>query len=173
MTARTASRSLRLATALALSAAAAAGWGGSADAGGWAVASLDALPVAEPGATREVSFAILQHGVRPVDLDGRVGIEIRGHDGGAEFFPAAGDGTVGHYVATVTFPTAAGSYDWQVLMGWFGPYELAPLDVRADAAGGATPWPVLRWVTLSGSLVLAGLAIADVTVARRRRPAIG
>ena len=175
MTARTASRLVRIVTAAALTVAAFAGLSSPASAGGWAVASLDSIPVAEPGATAEVSFTILQHGITPADLDEGVGIEIRDHDGGSAYFPAVGDGTAGHYVATVTFPETAGTYEWQVRMGWFRPHELGTLDVRAREAEANShmAWSTIRWLTLGGSLLLAGIAVADMAVSRRRHLAIG
>lgn len=147
-----------------------------ASAGGWAVGSLDAVPVATAGERATVGFTILQHGVTPVDLLGdpsnEVGIEISGADGSAEFFPAVSEGTVGRYVATVEFP-AAGTYEWSIRMGWFGPQPLGTLEV-ADASGATasgTPdsaWPTARLATLALTIGLAALAIADFLVTRRR-----
>ena len=173
MTATTASRLVRIVTAAALTIAAFAGFGSPASAGGWAVASLDSIPAAEPGATTEVSFTILQHGITPADLDEDVGIEIREHGGGSSFFPAVSDGTAGHYVATVTFPETAGTYEWQVQMGWFGPHELGTLDVQSAETAPLGVWSTMRWLTLAGSLLLAGIAVADTVFSRRRPLAIG
>jgi hypothetical protein len=173
MPTKTASRLARIVTATALAVAAFAGFGTRVAAGGWAVASLDSVPAAAPGASTEVSFTILQHGVSPAVLDEGVGVEIRDHDGDIAFFPAVGDGTPGHYVATVTFPETAGTYEWQVRMGWFGPHELGRLDVRAPEAGSHTAWSTLRWLTLGGSLLLAAVAVADLAVSRRRHLALG
>ncbi len=166
-------RLVRIVAAAALAVAAFAGFSSPASAGGWAIASLDSIPAAEPGATTEVSFTILQHGTTPADLDEGVGIEIRDHDGASSFFPAVSDGTVGHYTATVTFPETAGTYEWQVQMGWFGPYELGDFDVRAAETASAGPWATIRWLTLAGAVLLAGIAAADMVLSRRRRLAIG
>lgn len=173
MTATTNSRLVRIASTMVLAVAAFAAIGSPASAGGWAVASLDSIPAAEPGATTEVSFTILQHGITPADLDEGVGIEIRDHDGDSSFFPAVSDGTAGHYVAAVTFPEAAGTYEWQVQMGWFGPHELGALDVRSAENTPLEVWSTLRWLTLAGSLLLAGIAVSDMVFRRRRRLAIG
>jgi hypothetical protein len=143
--------------------------GSSAAAGGWAVGSLDTLPEARAGATVAVGFSILQHGVTPVDLTEDVGIEIRLPDGDIDYFPAAGDGAPGHYVARVTFPTTAGSYTWTMRMGWFGPQELGTLDVNPPAGGGPTSWPAVRWVAPVLAVALAAVAITDLAVGRRRR----
>ena len=142
-----------------------------ASAGGWAVGSLDAVPVAMAGERATVGFTILQHGVTPVDLLGdpanEVGIEIGRADGSAEFFPAVGEGTVGRYVATVEFP-AAGTYVWSIRMGWFGPQPLGTLEVRVASGRPDSVWPTARLATLALTIGLAALAIADFLVTRRR-----
>ena len=145
-----------------------------ASAGGWAVASLDAVPEATAGETTEVGFTVLQHGQTPAVLDADVGIEVLLADGTVEYFPAVADGAPGHYVAAVTFPEGGGSYEWNARMGWFGSYELGVIDVAAPApvepaaTGGGSAWPDLRWVTLAASIALAGVAIADVLITRVR-----
>ena len=147
------------------------GTGSAASAGGWAVASLDAVPVANAGQRATVGFTILQHGVTPVDLLGdpsnEVGIEIRQADGTVQFFPASGDGTVGHYVTTVEFP-AAGTYAWSVRMGWFGPQDLGTLVVQNATGGARSGWPAARTVLLTITILLAGIALADLFRTRRR-----
>ena len=136
------------------------------------MASLDAVPVANAGQRATVGFTILQHGVTPVDLLGdpanEVGIEIRQADGTVQFFPASGDGAVGHYVTTLEFP-AAGSYAWSVRMGWFGPQELGTLVVHNATGDTSTGWPAARTVMLTLTIVLAGIGIVDLV--RTRRPA--
>jgi hypothetical protein len=148
--------------------------GSSAFAGGWAVASLDAIPDATAGQSVDVGFTVLQHGQTPAVLDSDVGIELILADGAMQFFPAVADGVPGHYVATVTFPDTAGSYQWSARMGWFGSYELGAIDVAATTttsggSGGGSIWPDLRWATLAGSILLAGVALVDLVVTRRRR----
>lgn len=113
------------------------GFGAPASAGGWAVASLDEVPTPMAGETTDVGFRILQHGVTPVDLTEDVGIELIAADGSTTYFPATLDGATGHYVATVTFPDAAGSYAWTVQMGWFGPQSLGSVTVAAPAVPAA------------------------------------
>jgi hypothetical protein len=150
---------------------------GGASAGGWAVGSLDEAPDASAGTTEEIGFTILQHGVTPVDLtEGDVGIDIFG-PGGRQYFPAVSDGTVGHYVATVTFPEELGaSYTWQIRMGWFEPQQLGVLELKAPTATVTTTpkadpnvWSTLRWVLLAATLALLVMAIADLLRTRRRR----
>jgi hypothetical protein len=146
-----------------------------ASAGGWAVASLDAIPEATAGETTEVGFTVLQHGQSPAVLDADVGIELVLADGAIEYFPAVADGAPGHYVAAVTFPDGAGSYQWNARMGWFGSYQLGAIEVIAGApleqvtTGGGSVWPDLRWVTLAASVALAGVAVTDALITRARR----
>jgi hypothetical protein len=60
-------------------------------------------------------------------------------------------------------------------MDWFGVYELGTIEVAgatsstAGGGGGGSIWPDLRWVTLTAAIVLAGVAIVDTAVTRRRR----
>ncbi len=147
----------------------------TASGGGWAVASLDAVPAATAGDSTDVGFTVLQHGQTPAVLDADVGIELVLADGAMQFFAAAADSVPGHYVATVTFPQTAGSYEWNARMGWFGSYELGSIAVAAPTAstdGGASSgsmWPDVRWLVLAGSIALGGVAVADTVLARRRR----
>jgi len=146
----------------------------SAFAGGWAVASLDAIPDATAGRAVDVGFTVLQHGQTPAVLDSDVGIELILADGTMQFFPAVADGVPGHYVATVTFPGTAGNYQWNARMGWFGSYELGAIAVAAATtssaeSGDGSIWPDLRWVTLAGSILLGGVALLDLVVTRHRR----
>ena len=149
----------------------------SVSAGGWALASLDEIPAATAGESVDVGFTILQHGQTPAILASGVGIELVLADGTTEFFPAAAEGVPGHYVATVTFPAEAGTYQWIAHMDWFGTYELGSIDVGAattsapgsGTAGGSSIWSDLRWLTLAASILLGGVAIGDLAITRHRR----
>ncbi len=165
------SRSRRLAVALVVAVVAWFGLAASATAGGWAVASLDSVPVAKPDRTVEVGFMILQHGVTPVALEDDVGIELTLDDGTSDYFPATAEGAVGHYVADVTFPGATGDYDWSIRMGWFGPYELGSIAVTAGEPERATIWSAGRWVLVATAVGL-GLIAASPLLSRRPRPAM-
>ena len=146
----------------------------TASAGGWAVASLDAVPAPAAGESTDVGFTVLQHGETPV-LDADVGIELVLADGSTQFFAAVADGVPGHYVATVTFPETPGSYEWNARMGWFGSHELGSVEVAAPTAstdGSASSgsiWPDVRWLVLAASIVLGVIAVVDTVVTRRRR----
>ena len=167
---------LRALAASALTVALLAVQSGGVSAGGWAVGSLDEAPSGAAGVTEDVGFTILQHGQTPIDMTEDVGIDIVGPNGYHEFFPAAGDGTVGHYVATVTFPDA-GSYTWSIRMGMFEPQQLGGLELTAPAAAIAPPppaestvWSTLRWVLLAATLVLLLIAVVDLVIRRGKRP---
>jgi hypothetical protein len=135
------------------------------------MASLDEIPAATSGESTQVGFTILQHGETPVDLEERVGIQLKHADGTVDYFIAVGDGVVGHYVATVTFP-AAGSYEWAIDMGRFGPQPLGTLDVAAAGSadgGSGSFWDGARWVSLALAAALGAVAVADIAIGRRRR----
>ena len=141
----------------------------SASAGGWAVSTLDELPVPRAGETVDVGFTIRQHGVTPVAVDG-VGIRTRSSAGVDSYFEAKADGSVGHYVATVTFPTA-GAYTWSVRQGWFADHDLGVIDVAtaSDAEAGRDWSAAWRYGLPAGAVTLAAIALFDAAAARRRR----
>ena len=96
-------------------------------------------------------------------------------DATPERFPARSAGSVGRYVATVTFPAEGGQYPWSVDQGWFPPQALGLLDVggRPAAVTTETPrWPLaVRLVlpALAGALGL--LAVIELRRPPRRQPA--
>jgi hypothetical protein len=152
-----------------------AGFGTSASAGGWAIGSIDAIPDAAAGQTADVGFTILQHGVTPVDLADDVGVEIVLADGTVEFFAATNAGGAGHYIAEVAFPSTPGEYSWNLRMGWFGSHDLGTLDVTSASQGddpGGRSWTTARWVSLILAVVLAAVAVTDLTRTRRHAAAM-
>ena len=162
-------RITRLTAAVAASFTILIGFSAPATAGGWAVGSLDAIPQSTAGETVEVGFTILQHGVTPADLADDVGIEIVGTDGTINYFAAEQDETIGHYTASVTFPSTAGEYEWNIRMGWFGPQELGSLNVTSgnDPATTTTVWPTVRWAMVTLTAVLAAVAVSNLAASRR------
>lgn len=146
------------------------GIGSLASAGGWAVSTLDEVPVPIAGEPIDVGFTIRAHGVQPIDLTENVGITITRTGGSAQYFPAAGDGTVGHYVARVEFPSA-GRYQWSIRQGWFAEQDLGQIIVGAPTKivnTGDSPGP-LRYIALGGAMLFGLVALIDVGMARRRR----
>ena len=156
----------RLLTALAVAAGLAVAGSAPAGAGGWAVTTLDSLDSPLPGEHVDVGFTIRQHGVTPVAVDD-VAILVTDARGETESFTAHAAGSVGHYVAAVTFP-AAGSYRWSVEQGWFGPQDLGTVRVGVSAAAvgpSSDRWP-LAW--RAGLPLLAMVLLLAAAVDRRR-----
>lgn len=154
--------------------------------GGWATSSLDPMPVPAAGEAVTVGFTIRQHGVTPTNPDEEAGVTvevvIRSPSGDQTAVPARQEGATGHYVAEVTFPEA-GRASWAINQGWFGPYDLGPIEV-AEAPGSPAPSapadpaesPAPRWPApvRAGAVVVAcaAAAVAVTEAVRRwRRPA--
>ena len=143
-----------------------------ASAGGWAVASVDAVPTPRAGASEVVGFTILQHGVTPVDLlddpGNEVGIALVSDDGSIDFFPAVSGGAVGHYLATVRFDEA-GDHEWSIRMGWFGSQALGTVTVTsAGSSADGSSWPAARVALSVLAAALAAGAAVDLWSSRRR-----
>lgn len=146
------------------------GVGSAASAGGWAVSTLDEIPVPTAGEPIDVGFTIRQHGVHPVDMTENVGITVTLAGGTAHYFPAAGDGTVGHYVARVEFPSA-GQYRWSISQGWFAEQDLGQIEVGepAKVVNTGSGSGSLRYIALGGAMLFGLVALTDVVMSRRRR----
>jgi hypothetical protein len=155
---------------------------GTAAAGGWAVSTVDPVGAPAAGERTTVGFTIRQHGVRPVNPEGEVGIGIESAAGVKEFFAATPSGERGHYVAPVKFP-APGSYRWTVRQGWFGPQDLGRIEIAeagaavlvgttVDDGGSAAsfrgPLSVRVLLPVLG-LGLGAFAIVETVRTRRRR----
>lgn len=146
--------------------------GGPVVAGGWAVTSLDSMPVPVAGVPIEVGFVIRQHGVTPISPEGEVGVVVISPNGERVFFAAEQRGQVGHHVAEVTF-SDPGVSTWSVKQGWFADHDLGSIDVSAPAVVGVVAtryrWPLgLRAGLPVLAFVLAGFAVADLALRRRR-----
>lgn len=150
--------------------ACALGIGTSASAGGWAISTLDEIPVPIAGEPIDVGFTVRAHGIHPIDLTENVGITITLAGGTAHYFPAVGDGTVGHHVARVEFPSE-GQYQWSIRQGGFAEQNLGQIDVGAPTkivnTGGSSG--TLRYIALGGAALFGFVALADVVLVRRRR----
>ena len=101
-------------------------------AGGWAVSTLDSVPSPHAGEAVQVGFVIRQHGVTPVNPDGKVGITVSSSSGDETYFPATAEGEVGHYVAEVVF-SEPGTFNWTLHQGWFEAQDLGQIEVTAAA----------------------------------------
>jgi len=141
-----------------------------AAAGGWAITALDPFEQPAAGEPTVIGFTILQHGVTPADVDD-AGIRIVG----GQFFPAVRDG-VGHYTASVVFPTA-GTFNWVVEQGWFGPQELGQITIggaatQAAAAGSSWQYPAALRLGLPLIAALCLVIIVGQSAIERRRAAL-
>ena len=163
-------------TTLAIALAGAAITTPSAEAGGWAVTTLDEYPTPVAGTTIAVGFTILQHGKTPAQLEptDKVGLELTTPSGTTTYFPATQQGAVGHFVATVSF-AESGAYSWTVYQGWFGPQKLGPLTVEpntstagtsASTDGDSPAW--LRYGLPPLAALLGAYALVDAITSRRR-----
>jgi mono/diheme cytochrome c family protein len=148
-----------------------------AHAGGWAVTTLDPLPPISEGQTIDVGFTIRQHGVRPAILDSGVAIiTIRVDDSTNKLtrFDAKPQGSPGHYVAQVRFPTA-GTFEWSVDQGWFASQELGTITIGAAPAESPPDtrspiYPVyIRFGLAAAAIVLGGLLLGRAISRRAGR----
>ncbi|MCC6299953.1 MAG: c-type cytochrome [Anaerolineales bacterium] len=102
-------------------------------AGGWAVITLDELPMnVVVGEPLNIGFTVRQHGKTPLTgIDASVTIRA-----GLEtlVFVAKEEGEPGHYVAALKFP-AAGEWEWSIAA--FG-YDQSMPDLSVAAGGSAT-----------------------------------
>lgn len=142
----------------------------SVSAGGWAVATLDAVPTFVTGQETTVGFTLRQHGntliggIRPSQ------ITFRNVESGQRLtFPAPDDGPRGHYAARVTLPRA-GTWEWSISA--FGEHPMpsvtvaaAPTAPAAPTAGSAIP---LR-IAYPGLAVLAALVVLGLMLGWRWR----
>ena len=84
-------------------------------AGGWATITADPTNPPQPNAGKPFvfGFTVLQHGVTPAGWVGATFVGINGTSGERIEAKATGQGPDGHFVATVTLPSA-GYWTWQV-----------------------------------------------------------
>lgn len=103
-----------------------------ASAGGWAVVTLDAVPM-NPVTNQplNIGMTIRQHGRTPWVYDN---VQVRGfHAAGDSFLIHADMDEPGHYTATLNFPRA-GKWQWAVASGLMPEWQPMPdLDVAASA----------------------------------------
>ncbi len=164
-----------------------------AGAGGWAVVTLDSVPVqARAEEALRLGFMVRQHGVTPVDAVKPYLSATRAGTNETVQAEAQKDGVVGHFVVEVTFPSA-GAWQWEITPEPFAGTRFEPLKVMpagADSAEQAKLTPsaadegalaslsatrservveagALRWFGAGLLVLAAGLALTT------RRTAIG
>lgn len=143
-------------------------------AGGWAVATLDALPIGvTAGQPFTVGFTMRQHGLRPVDW-GPITLAFRHVDSRRTVtFTAPGGDSAGHYTVDVTLPEA-GTWEWTLGEGLLQP--MPALTVQAPAAAASTAAPPAAGAPLGlivGLAGLAGLGLGLAALIRTHRPWAG
>ena len=137
-------------------------------AGGWAVISLDELPVGVvAGEPYKIGFTVLQHGRTPMTgLYPIVTARIAKDE--VLTFSAEPEGKPGHYTAALTFPTS-GEWDWSI-QAFTMDLQMPTLNVAAGGASATqpivksetrfasiSPWLMVRVVAFT--LALAGLVL--------------
>lgn len=135
-------------------------------AGGWAVITLDELPVqAAAGEPLTIGFTVLQHGRTPLAGQTATITAMLGKEN--QFAVAAKEeGKPGHYSATLTFPKE-GDWDWSIQVFTMD-QPMPPISVAASAlastnqpAAKTSPAPLLLVVrALAFGVGLIGLFVA-------------
>ena len=122
-------------------------------AGGWSVTTLDRSPTdIKPGEPFSIGFMVRQHGDKPMAGLKPVITVINPTTGERVTATAAPEGVIGHYVATLTLPSA-GAWTWEIAA--FGePAKMSPLQVGAPAPASEPP------VARADPWLLPGLAVA-------------
>jgi hypothetical protein len=173
---------LRRSLALALGLGATLAIATAAFAGGYAIANLDSTPQPRAGEATTLGFTVLQHGVTPV-TGGDVGVNARNDATGESLTTKARpEGKPGHYVATLTFPSA-GTWTWGItlealqMQSKFPPLTVlpavgAPAPAAPAAAEPASVPSGLPAQAIAGAAVLAALIVGAGYLFLRRRPSV-
>lgn len=132
-----------------------------AQAGGWAVVTVDELPpYGYADVPMTLGFTVRQHGQHPVNLENVVLTANHLPKGETLTFTARQEGPTGHYMVEVLLPTA-GTWDWSIQPDWFAPMPLVALTVLEPKT--TLPRPLqalLPWrVTGLGALVLGSTVL--------------
>jgi hypothetical protein len=146
-----------------LAAVAFAAFTGTAHAGGWATVELGAAPSGlVAGEPWRVELIVKQHGVTPM-AGVKPSVRIDNGEGVVKTFRARPTGTVGTYVADVTFPSE-GTWKTRFYDGFTDafPHRISPLTVApgtgAAARGSEFPWPQVVMLALVALTFLGGIA---------------
>jgi len=171
--------SLRLAVAaLPIALVAASLMAATALAGGYAIANLDSTPQPRAGEATTLGFTVLQHGVTPV-TSGTVSVMARNSASGETIAAkVVAEGKPGHYVATLTFPSA-GTWSWEItlerlqMQSKFPPLTVLPAVAAPAPAAPAEPAPSgIPAQAIAGAAALAALLLGAGYLFQRRRPSV-
>jgi len=133
-----------------------------AQAGGWAIVSLDALPSdLRAGQSVSLGFMVRQHGITPNNSVQPRFTATNTATSDSIQFDGRREGGDGHYIVDVTFPSA-GAWDVEIVPEPFGGTTLGTFTVQPAASTTSTvgAWavqPMLR--VIGGTLVLAALGL--------------
>jgi hypothetical protein len=110
-----------------------------ASAGGWATITADSTNPPQPNAGEKFTFGftVLQHGLTPASWVGATFVGINTTTGARVEAKATNQGPDGHFVATVTLPSA-GSWTWQVELSELM-VQTAPQPLVVATANGKLP----------------------------------
>jgi len=147
-------------------------------AGGWAVITLDELPVnVVAGAPVEIGFKVLQHGRTPLnDLHPKITATLFKE---SQFIVnAEPDGKPGHYIAILNFPKEG---DWYWSIQAFTMDQPMPVIKVASSNGVSIAWPDSKNDPISNSnslvwiirFLAVGVGLAGLVIALRRKGRLG
>jgi hypothetical protein len=142
-----------------------------AAAGGWASATMDSGPIDPTAGTPvEIGFVLKQHGETPISWEMVTFTSTNTESGEQVSVEALPKGPVGHYVATVTFPSAGTWRSSLALRDLLLQQTSFPvITVRAvGAPTPSTPSAIPTELIVAALALAVGLGLAGSLVLRRR-----
>ncbi len=144
-------------------------------AGGWATATLDGSPPQPPaGEPTSIGFTLLQHGQTPISWESVTLFARNLGTGETVSADARPEGTTGHYVVTVTFPSE-GRWSWELRTHNLKmETSLDPLTVLPAVPPAPTPSGVSSTLLVAlGALAIAFSAVGFLFLRGRGERAAG
>ena len=146
-----------------------------AAAGGWATATVDSGPIDPTAGTPvEIGFMLKQHGETPIHWEMATFVGTNAGTGATVSAEAQPKGPLGHYVATVTFPSE-GSWSWTVqlrdLLLDTSASSFPTITVRPAAAVPTSPAGIpIEMIVAAAVLALGLLLVGSLLVRRQQAP---
>jgi hypothetical protein len=146
-----------------------------AAAGGWATATIDPGPI-EPtaGTPVDIGFVLKQHGETPISWEMVTFTSSNIETGEQVSVAAQPKGPIGHYVATVTFPSA-GNWRWSLSLRDLLLDETTFPTIAVRAAGApapSTPAAIPTELIVAALALAVGLGLAGSLLVRRRETSV-
>lgn len=146
-----------------------------AQAGGWFVVTLDALPASPvAGETMTIGFMVRGHGTHPGYWDGLSVVARNPTTGKIMSVAPRQQGPIGHYSADIAFPDP-GSWEWGIdidQIPWvrWAPLTVlpAPITTPAVESSSLAAFTPSSWLPLLLAVAATGLFLAALQVGRRR-----